>query len=263
MEIQIKDESNDRGYFTIVPNYVLNHSTAIAQALYLQLKRLAGEEGIAYPGSRYLRERLKISQPTLRKEFKYLLEKGWIKYAGEKDIETDGGNQKIKCYRIVDIWQLNNKLYQRGEKIDTPCSQRGEKIDTQGVKSGGERIGTKEDPCNKIHSFNKNNATPKVVAEVKTFNLEEEVDKLVLGKVEHLQAIGLFIDINELNPTNRQQLSSIIKRNSRAACLLKGYSKEQIIHTMSLLKKYAEFRWTIESVGKYIDKPEEIKKLIK
>lgn len=148
--IELKDESNDRGYFTIIPNYILNHSTAVAQALYLQLKRLAGENGVAYAGSRYLKERLKISQPTLRKEFNYLLAKGWIEYAGEKEVETDGGKQKIKSYKIVDLWQLNNKFYEskRGEKIDTPC-QRGEKIDTQGVKTRGEKIDTKEEPYKK------------------------------------------------------------------------------------------------------------------
>jgi len=156
-KINIIDESGDRICFTIIPNYILNHSTAVAQALYLQLKRLAGDDGIAYPGSRYLRDRLGISQPTLRKEFKYLLEKGWIKYSGEKEVETDGGKQKIKSYKIVNLWHINNTFYKakRGERIEPP-SQRGERIDTQGVKTRGERIGTKEEPLKEEPSFNKN-----------------------------------------------------------------------------------------------------------
>ena len=164
-KIHLKDESNDRGYFTIIPNYILNHSTAVAQALYLQLKRLAGDNGIAYPSSRYLRGRLGISQPTLRKEFGYLLEKRWIEYIGDKEVKTDGGVQKIKSYKIVDLWDLNNKHYQqqRGEKIEPPC-QRGEKIDTQGVKARGEKIGNKEEPLEEEPSFKKNinTATPSV-----------------------------------------------------------------------------------------------------
>ena len=133
--ISIHNDSGDKKYFTIIPNYILNHSTANAQALYLQLKRLAGEGGRAFPSSRYLREKLRISQPTLRKEMKYLLEKGWIEYTGTIETVTSGGKQKIKSYKIVDLWQKNVEHYQqRGEKIDTPKPPRGEKIDTQGVK---------------------------------------------------------------------------------------------------------------------------------
>lgn len=156
-QIHLKDESNDRSYFTIIPNYILNHSTAVAQALYLQLKRLAGERGEAYPGNQYLMEKLGVSKPTLRKEYKYLLDKGWIKYNGLKEVKTDGGLQKVKSYRIVDLWQLNNEHYkqsQRGEKIDHTL-QRGEKIDPQGGKTRGEKIDHKEDPLKQDPSFKK------------------------------------------------------------------------------------------------------------
>jgi hypothetical protein len=151
--IQLKDESNDRSYFTIIPNYILNHSTAIAQALYLQLKRLAGENGVAYPGSRFLRDKLGVSHNTLKKELNYLLDKGWIKYTGEMVINTDGGAQSVKSYKIVDLWQLNNEYY-RGVKIGTPA-QRGVKIGTQGVSTRGVKIGTKEEPLKQEPSIKK------------------------------------------------------------------------------------------------------------
>jgi hypothetical protein len=48
MAVKILDNSGDKRYFTIVPNYILNHSTAIDQALYLQMKRLAGDEGLCF-----------------------------------------------------------------------------------------------------------------------------------------------------------------------------------------------------------------------
>jgi len=117
-EIEIEDCSGDKKYFTQVPNCILNHSTAVAQALYLQLKRLAGDNGKAYPGSRYLMGKLSISRNTLKKEMNYLINKGWIKYDGDVDIQTDGGKQKIKSYRIVDIWKINIEEYERGVKID-------------------------------------------------------------------------------------------------------------------------------------------------
>lgn len=211
-KLNIIDESGDRGYFTIIPNYILNHSTAVAQALYLQLKRLAGEDGIAYPGSRYLRDKLGISQPTLRKEFKYLLEKGWIKYDGEKEVETDGGKQKIKSYKIVNLWNINNTFYKakRGEKIDTP-SQRGEKIDTQGVKTRGEKIGTKEEPSKEEPSFNKI-GLPKTATDRKSTSFLKSDYERVIKKYEELK--GVQFNGNEYLPIQQAIKSMFISKRS-------------------------------------------------
>src|SRR5689334_1780719 len=93
--ILIEDESGDKNYFTMIPNYILNHSTATAQALYMQLKRLAGETGVAFPSREYLMKHLHIHHKTLKKEMSYLLDKGWIKFIGYKEIQTNGGTQKI------------------------------------------------------------------------------------------------------------------------------------------------------------------------
>jgi len=107
-----------------------------------------------------LMKKLKISKPTVRKEIKYLLKKGWIVFIGKKRIRTAGGRQWIKTYKIVDIWQQNSEYYltnQRGEKINLP-NQRGEKIDLKGGKNKplrGEKIdplirtNTKEEPIKK------------------------------------------------------------------------------------------------------------------
>jgi hypothetical protein len=160
-KFKIIDESGDKKYFTIIPNYILNHSTAVAQALYLQLKRLAGGTGVAYPGQRYLMERLNISQPTLRKELKYLLDKNWIRKLDKKDVMTTGGKQKIQSYEIVDLWDLNNQYYtsQRGEKIATPLP-KGCKNSNKGVKNQqqrGEKIATKEETYKKKYIRRKQN----------------------------------------------------------------------------------------------------------
>ena len=149
-KIKIEDESGDHQYFTMVPNYILNHSTATAQALYLQLKRLAGESGVAYPGWKYLMDKLSITRNTLRKEMQYLLEKGWIKYNGEKAVSTPGGMQKVKSYKIVNIWKLNIDYYEsKGGQNKAPPEQRGVKIIPQGGSTRGVKIEHKEEPLEK------------------------------------------------------------------------------------------------------------------
>jgi len=136
MEFKVIDESNDHKYFTIVPNYVLNHSSANAQALYLQLKRLAGDNGIAYPSMDYLCKKLSLSKPTIRKEIQYLIDHKWIEYITDVPVETRGGVQTIKGYKVLDIWQINAEFYKGGKnktalvepKGGKNKSQRGEKI---------------------------------------------------------------------------------------------------------------------------------------
>src|SRR5574343_1967805 len=137
-EFNVQDGSNDRNYFTIIPNYILNHSTSTAQSLYLQLKRLAGENGTAYPSQKYLTEKMSISKNTLKKEFNYLLTKGWIEFAGDIECQTAGGLQKMKSYRIVDLWHLNTVHYQGGSK-QTPLKVKGGSKQTL---EGGQNVTT-------------------------------------------------------------------------------------------------------------------------
>lgn len=120
----IEDESGDKDYFTIIPNYILNHSTSNDQSLYLQMKRFAGEKGVCFASERTFRKKMKIGVKALKKSIKYLLEHGWIKEKGIKKIITKGGEQEIKIYSIVNIWKLNNGFY-KGVPESTPLEDKG------------------------------------------------------------------------------------------------------------------------------------------
>jgi len=110
-EINVKNSSGDREYFTIIPNYILNHSTAIDQALYMQMKRVAGD-GQCAVSIRYLQKQLKIGRTTIYKSIKYLVTHGWIKKLGKIEVRTTKrGVQKVNCYEVVDLWELNTKYY--------------------------------------------------------------------------------------------------------------------------------------------------------
>jgi len=73
----IQDGSNDKAYFTMVPNIVLNHSSAVDQALYMQMKRLAGEKnggGLCTASHRTLMGKLQIGPKALKTSIAYLIE---------------------------------------------------------------------------------------------------------------------------------------------------------------------------------------------
>lgn len=149
-KLVIDDSSGDKKYFTIVPNYILNHSTAVDQALYLQMKRFAGEvpNGLCFASKKTFMQKLGISKNTLKRSIKYLLDHKWIECIGEKKIPTAGGVQKVKVYRINDIWKLNTSCYKGGSKSPI-LSQRGVKI----VPKGGSKSPTKKNQENKNYKI--------------------------------------------------------------------------------------------------------------
>ena len=107
-KIKIIDNSGDRKYFTQIPNYIANHSTANDQALYFQMKRYAGENGTCFATQETLTKKLGIGTRAYNKSLKYLLDKGWIKFEGM----TKGKTRPIKTYSIVDIWKKNIMEYE-------------------------------------------------------------------------------------------------------------------------------------------------------
>lgn len=85
------------------------------------------------------------------------------------------------------------------------------------------------------------------------FNLTEELKKLKESKRKDLQIIGLFIEGKQYDIENKLQIVSFIKRYLRASKLLEGYKIEDIQQTIKYLKETADFKWTLETIGKYID----------
>ena len=147
--LEIEDGSNDKAYFTMVPNIVLNHSSANDQALYMQMKRFAGEQrggGLCTASKRTLKEKLKIGHKALNESIKYLVDHGWIELRGERVIMTPGGPQGVEVYRVNDIWKLNADHYKGGSQ-STPLSSKGGSESIKGGsrsnKGGSESASTK------------------------------------------------------------------------------------------------------------------------
>lgn len=147
-DLGFEDGANDKLYFTMVPNYVLNHSTANDQALYLQMKRFAGEKaggGLCYATKKKLRDRLGIGKVALAKSIDYLCEHGWITHVGVRKVATRGGSQDVDVYRVNDIWKLNVDFYQGGAETD-PLAKGGLKSVKGGLKTdkGGAETSAKK-----------------------------------------------------------------------------------------------------------------------
>lgn len=235
---EIQDESGDRKYFTIIPNYILNHSTANAQALYLQLKRLAGEDGKAYPSADYLISRLHISRPTLRKEMKYLLEHGWIERTRDTSVKIGDGIQKMKSYIIVDIWKKNVGEYTGGKNS---TGRRGKKE----ILTGGKN----STPIKNIREEELQPASP---AAPHVFSLEDTLKRWESGSKREFEVLAWFIKERGLSPTSQARLDDIVDRHIKAAKKLEKYTDSEIV---SAQKESSKFEgWTLETILKHITK---------
>ena len=149
--MEIQDGSNDKKYFTIIPNYILNHSTMWDREVYVQMKRIAGEQGTCWTSRKTLATQCGMSPRRLDKSIDYLLEHKWIKQVGTKRVGTAGGTQQVNEYKVTDLWDLNNNYYKdKGVAPETipydkgiaRIEQRGSTDEAKGIAHGA----TKEEP---------------------------------------------------------------------------------------------------------------------
>lgn len=280
--MKIKDNSSDKKYFTIIPNYILNHSSAVDQALYLQMKRIAGEGGECSASVRYFQKQLNVGIKSIKKSIQYLIDHEWIDFVGKKESETRGGKQGINTYVVNDLWKKNIDYYDKGVPESTH-------LDDKGV-SKGTHLDPKVYPEEHIGVSKRTHLSPKGVSrsnykeeQRKRKNIEpfatqgvaeantsdskggssliasplpatpELIPDLLLDKKKHVQIIGVFAKFKGISFDSKEHQREFIKRNTRAAVGLVPYPNERIIQVMAWLEQNADFKWTVESIGKYID----------
>jgi len=81
----------------------------------------------------------------------------------------------------------------------------------------------------------------------------EIIPNLLKDKQKHIQIIGLYARAKNIIFTSKENQQSFIKRNLKASSDLKSYDIQRVVDTIVYLVQNADFKWTLESVGKYID----------
>ena len=185
------------------------------------------DESEYYGSQRYIAKAMSVSLPTANKLINKLLDKKLIKRTSESH------------YRVL-------KKVKQGVKESL----------TLGVKESL-TLGVKESLTNKYNTnYNNNNN----IAKFENF----AIPNLLADKQKHIQIIGLYGKAKQIKWSNKQQQQSFIKRNLRSARDLVGYDYKKIANTMKHLLDEADFKWTLETVGKYIDEDlTKLKKLTK
>lgn len=94
------------------------------------------------------------------------------------------------------------------------------------------------------------NATTSVAEE---YSFEKSLERFRQSDDKRFPVLAAYFEAKGYHFTNKEQHTAAVQRNIRASQLLIGYPIEQVENTMEHLNLNADFKWTLETVGKYID----------
>lgn len=174
------DESGKRKYFTIIPNYIIDHSTSPHEhCLYAVIKRIAGENSTCWASPQTIAKRMGVSPNTVRKYRDKLEQRGWIEKIGSRQVGRT--KQYTHEYKIVDLWKVNENFYAKKIKPspDESFQQVSESIHL--MRKKGSPVGSKEE------SFNKETER-RAIFPKEEFWISEEKRKEQLDKLAKLRS---------------------------------------------------------------------------
>lgn len=210
-KIKIQNDSGDRDFFTIVPNYILNHSTHTDQALYLQMKRFAGEDGKCFATQETIMNKLGMGRQTYNKSLAYLIKREWIEYVGL----TGGKTRPIKTYKINNIWQQNSDYYK---------------------KIPSETAVSKDIVQNEIDTVQNSSKIPSETDSRIRTSIKKNHEEEIRAKQSFAEVNAVIDTFKEINPSYTEWYKNKTQRAS-AQWLIEQFGLEDTIKKISALKR--------------------------
>ena len=217
------DNSGDRKYFAMIPYYIVNHSTAYEQSLYLVMKRIASEEGTCWASASAIGEIMGVSANTVRKYRDKLINRGWIKCVGKKGI-----TKPTYEFEVVDLWQINMDFYNKKESAMGEQSKKKVQIKSE-----------------KVHLVSLESATGEDKEE--TMKKKQEEDIYITNRVKsfntdtHNNIDKVFIYYKEkINSGNRLTEGAKQKIKTR----LKTFSLEELLEAIN---RFSKDKWWVDN----------------
>jgi len=201
-KFKITDESGDHKYFTIIPNYIVNHSTPYEQSIYLYMKRVAGETGTCWSSAKTIAKKLNIARNTVAKYQQKLVDRGWIEVVGKK-----GKTKPTYEYKIVDLWDLNIKYYTKKESSTREQSIRKDKKKVQHVNLDSSSVAHKEEPIKKSNTISKD------IVLAKPNGFAEKSPNIVNSLIGEFKEINPSYERLFSNKTQRAAIERLVKKH--------------------------------------------------
>jgi len=135
--------------------------------------------------------------------------------------------------------------------------------DTRSSTQNDTRSSTQNDTYKRKEKKRKKLLSANADIDSKFFSLNQKIIQMFSSKDKRMSIIATYWIIKDFKFTNKYQYESAIKRELKASSSLKGYDLIHIKKVMLWLKDKAKYKWTLETVFKYINedltKLEEIK----
>ena len=263
-----------RGNFFRVDDEYLNGYAKLcginATGVYLSMCRHANKQQQCFPSKKLISEELAISERSVYSAIKKLEEWEIIKveYQGRKE----NGSFKNLLYTLLNKTDWRKKPSANcavGKKRHSPSAtgavDRRQQVPnkethtTKHIKPNTSLSATADEVYNSMNQSVKKNKLPSLVKPEKKdekFDYALYLDKMEKNKNRNIKIIRIFFIVKQRSYVNLEQVEGAIQRNLSAAKSLAGYSDQRIKETMEWLNgKFSddEKRWTLETVGKYID----------
>jgi len=136
----IVDEGDPRKYWSQIPNLICDLGLpAQALALYLQIKRAAGESGVCFKSTRTLAQALKVGTGTVVRA-KALLEQPLPQIGNRPLIKTvertnPKGGKPYHEIRVTDIWHSNMKTFTSANmELDSQVPESARQVPNNGAQ---------------------------------------------------------------------------------------------------------------------------------
>ena len=248
MKIEIRDFRNKQ-FFQIDDEYLNGYARLCginATGVYLSLCRHVNKEQTCFPSKKLIAEELAISERTVYTALNILLK--WNIIEIENQGRKKNGSFRNKIYRLLGkkYWLNKPQATVADGKIRHSPQANDDTTRRQLLPNKDTHI---KDTHRSKHILQANAC---------------EIPDLLKDKQKHIQIIGLYAKAKQVVWDNKSQQQSFIKRNLRPARDLAGYEFNKIVKTMKYLVDNADFKWTIETVGKFIDEDlTKLKKLTK
>jgi hypothetical protein len=170
------------------------------------------------------------------------------------DLRTDC--ERIKNVIESDLFEIRNeKIYSKS--VNARLIKRKGKSEMARQSAFFRWNKPKKTDANAMRTQCERNAIKESKVKESKVNIVEasstEIPDLLKDKNKHIQIIGVYAKAKKVVFENKEIQSSFIKRNLRASKDLVGYEFQKIVDTMKYLLEKADFKWTLESVGKFID----------
>lgn len=96
------------------------------------------------------------------------------------------------------------------------------------------------------------------------FSGELKLREYVDSDDEAIKIVSIYLLAKKAIPETPDELKSSINRNIRYANAIKGCNVRKLVKILTLLRQYANFKWTLETASKYLDEDmTQIEKMIK